>query len=132
MISMFKVLPLMKKHGKGIILNIASRSGSLDLPGTLSYSVSKTAVIRAVGCIQLELDMDGLGDAIQVYALHPGGVLTDMPQSTSLRYMHSNGFSTHGSRCCCGVPRTCGCSKAMASSLQNKSFPLRGNNGLHC
>ena len=87
---MFKVLPLMKKHGKGIILNIASRSGSLDLPGTLSYSVSKTAVIRAVGCIQLELDMDGLGDDIQIYALHPGGVLTDMPQSIFSPYMCAN------------------------------------------
>lgn len=87
MISMFKVLPLMKKHGKGCVLNIASRSGSLDLPGTLSYSVSKTAVIRAVGCIQLELDMDGLGDDIHIYALHPGGVLTDMPQSIVTIYV---------------------------------------------
>jgi len=29
----------------------------------------------------MELDLDGLGDDIQVYALHPGGVLTDMPKS---------------------------------------------------
>jgi len=83
MISMFKVLPLMKKRRKGVILNVASRAGSIDLPGTLAYSVSKSAVIRAVGCIQLELDVEGLGDDIQVYALHPGGVLTDMPKSLS-------------------------------------------------
>jgi NAD(P)-dependent dehydrogenase (short-subunit alcohol dehydrogenase family) len=81
---MFKVLPLMKKRRNGCIINIASRSGSLDLPGTLAYSVSKSAVIRAVGCIQLELDTEGLGDDIHVYALHPGGVLTDMPKSISL------------------------------------------------
>jgi NAD(P)-dependent dehydrogenase (short-subunit alcohol dehydrogenase family) len=81
---MLKLLPLMKQRRKGCILNVASRSGSLDLPGTLSYSVSKCAVIRAVGCIQMELNMEGLGDDIHLYALHPGGVLTDMPKSTSL------------------------------------------------
>ena len=71
----------MKQRRKGFIINIASRAGSLDLPGTLAYSVSKSAIIRAVGCIQLELDAEGLGDDIQIYALHPGGVLTDMAQS---------------------------------------------------
>ena len=35
-----------------------------------------------MGCIQLELDVEGLGDDIHVYALHPGGILTDMPKST--------------------------------------------------
>jgi NAD(P)-dependent dehydrogenase (short-subunit alcohol dehydrogenase family) len=77
---MLKVLPLMKKRRKGVIINIASRAGSIDIPGAISYSVSKAAVIRAVGCIQLELDEEGLGDDIQIYALHPGGVLTDMSQ----------------------------------------------------
>jgi NAD(P)-dependent dehydrogenase (short-subunit alcohol dehydrogenase family) len=81
---MLKVLPLMKKRRKGVVLNVASRSGSLDLPGGISYSVSKSAVIRAVGCIQLEMDMEGLGDDIHLYALHPGGVLTDMPKSDLL------------------------------------------------
>jgi len=38
-------------------------------------------VIQVVGCIQLELDVEGLGDKVQLYALHPGSVLTDMPQS---------------------------------------------------
>jgi NAD(P)-dependent dehydrogenase (short-subunit alcohol dehydrogenase family) len=71
----------MKERRKGCIINIASRSGSLDLPGGAAYAVSKSAVIRFVGCIQLELDQEGLGDDIQVYALHPGGVLTDMPKS---------------------------------------------------
>ena len=78
---MLKVLPLMKERRKGCIIDIASRAGSLDYPGGLAYAVSKTAVIRAVGCIQLELEAEGLGDDIQLYALHPGGVLTDMPKS---------------------------------------------------
>src|ERR1700722_14814514 len=102
MISMFKVLPLMKQRKHGVIINIASRSGSLDLPGTLAYSVSKSAVIRAVGCIQLELDVEGLGDDIQVYALHPGGVLTDMPKSMCL--LSHTDFSRHPTRCSCCIP----------------------------
>ena len=73
---MLKVLPLMKQRRRGCIINVSSK-----LPGTLSYSVSKSAVIRATGCIQLELAAEGLGDDIQVYTLHPGGVLTDMPKS---------------------------------------------------
>jgi NAD(P)-dependent dehydrogenase (short-subunit alcohol dehydrogenase family) len=71
----------MKKRGKGIVICIASRAGTLDLPGGLSYAVSKTAVIRLVCSSQLELDIEGLGDDIQLYALHPGGVLTDMPKT---------------------------------------------------
>jgi NAD(P)-dependent dehydrogenase (short-subunit alcohol dehydrogenase family) len=81
MISMLAVLPRMKGR-KGTIINIASRAGSKNFPSGLSYSVSKSAVIRATGCIQLQLDVEGLGDDIDVYCLHPGGVLTDMPQST--------------------------------------------------
>jgi NAD(P)-dependent dehydrogenase (short-subunit alcohol dehydrogenase family) len=85
---MLKVLPLMKARGHGVIINIASRSGSIDYSGSLAYAVSKCAVIRAVGCIQLELDAEGLGENIQVYALHPGGVLTDMPKCNLLCLLH--------------------------------------------
>ena len=53
----------------------------MDPSGTVSYSVTKSAVISAIGCIQLELDSQGLGDDIQVYALHPAGVLIDVSQS---------------------------------------------------
>ena len=84
MISILNVLPRMRDRKSGVIINIASRSGSKDFPSGLGYAVSKCAVIRLTGCIQLALDAEGLGDDIQVYCLHPGGVLTDMPQSTLL------------------------------------------------
>jgi len=71
----------MKERKKGVIINVASRAGSMDFPSGLAYCVSKSAVIRLTGCIQLALDAEGLGDDIQIYALHPGGVLTDMPKS---------------------------------------------------
>ena len=83
MLSMLKVLPLMKKRKDGIIINVASRAGSKDFGNNLAYCVSKSAVIRATGCIQLQLDAEGLGDDIQLYALHPGGVLTDMTKGNS-------------------------------------------------
>jgi short-subunit dehydrogenase len=76
----------MIQRKRGTIISVASRSGTVDLPRTLAYSVSKSAVIRAVGCIQAELDMEGLGEYIDLYALHPGGVLTDLPKSCSLWY----------------------------------------------
>jgi len=81
MISILAVLPKMKEREKGVIINVASRAGSMDFPSGLAYCVSKSAVIRLTGCIQLALDAEGLGDDIQLYALHPGGVLTDMPKS---------------------------------------------------
>jgi len=76
MLSMLKVLPLMKKRKDGIIINVASRAGSKDFGNNLAYCVSKSAVIRATGCIQLQLD-----------ALHPGGVLTDMTKGNSIVYL---------------------------------------------
>jgi hypothetical protein len=39
-----------------------------------------------LGCIQAELDIEGLGEYIDLYALHPGGALTDLPKSCSLWY----------------------------------------------
>jgi NAD(P)-dependent dehydrogenase (short-subunit alcohol dehydrogenase family) len=80
---MLKVLPLMKARRSGVIINIASRAGTIDYAGSASYAVSKSAVIRLTGCAQAELNSEGYGDDIQLYCLHPGGVLTDMPKSIS-------------------------------------------------
>lgn len=44
----------------------------------LGYNTSKAAVIRMTHTLQKELEIDGLDDAIQIYALHPGGVFTAM------------------------------------------------------
>ncbi|KAJ9604230.1 hypothetical protein H2200_011064 [Cladophialophora chaetospira] len=41
-----------------------------------AYCTGKGALIRAVSCIQKELEMDGFGDSIHVYALHPGATLS--------------------------------------------------------
>ncbi|KAH8730338.1 short chain dehydrogenase/reductase-like protein SDR [Phaeosphaeriaceae sp. PMI808] len=72
------ILPRMRDRGNGCIINIASRSGTVDVPMTLGYVSSKAAVIRATHTLQKEMVLDGLDPAIHMYALHPGGVLTGM------------------------------------------------------
>jgi len=39
----------------------------------VQYNTGKAALIRAVGCIQEELNLDNEKN-IHIYALHPGGV----------------------------------------------------------
>lgn len=80
MITTFEVLPAMRQRNSGCIINIASRSATVDVPGTLSYCSSKAAVARATSTLQAELDDLGLGENIHTYALHPGGVWTAMAQ----------------------------------------------------
>ncbi|EXJ66672.1 uncharacterized protein A1O5_10343 [Cladophialophora psammophila CBS 110553] len=74
MSTIFAVLPGMRERGSGTIINISSRAGTLDCPLALGYTDSKTAIIRATASIQEELEADGLGDKIQMFSLHPGGV----------------------------------------------------------
>lgn len=76
MLCTFQVLPTMRKRQQGCIINIASRAGTVPIPFSGAYCTGKGAVIRAVSCLQKELDMDGLGDGIHVYALHPGATLS--------------------------------------------------------
>ncbi|CAE7194002.1 hypothetical protein CFE70_007312 [Pyrenophora teres f. teres 0-1] len=72
------VLPKMRDQGHGCIINIASRSGTVDVPMTLGYVSSKAALIRATHTLQKEMQLDGLDPAIHMYALHPGGVRSNM------------------------------------------------------
>ncbi|KAK4939069.1 hypothetical protein LTR10_020554 [Elasticomyces elasticus] len=72
----FAVLPGMRERKSGTIISMASRAGTHDCPLALGYTDSKTAIIRATASIQGELEMDGLGETIQMFSLHPGGVPT--------------------------------------------------------
>lgn len=75
----------MRERKTGCIINMASRSATVDTPLGLGYNDAKAAVVRATSNIQLELDRDGFGDQIHTYALHPGGVLTAMGAGKSSR-----------------------------------------------
>lgn len=68
------LLPGLMSRRRGCIINVVSRGGTVDLPFSTPYSVSKTALIRFTACTQKELDAAGYGDGVHVYAIHPGGV----------------------------------------------------------
>ncbi|KAK1763261.1 NAD(P)-binding protein [Phialemonium atrogriseum] len=81
-LTTMKVLPGMKARGRGCIINMASRAGTVTVPYLASYGASKAAVIKFTESVQKDLDTDGLGDKIQLYALHPGAVRTDLSERT--------------------------------------------------
>ncbi|KAI5118705.1 hypothetical protein M0805_003361 [Coniferiporia weirii] len=77
-------LPAMRERRRGAIIFISSRAGILSLPGCSAYAVSKTALIRAVACIQRELDLEfDPATGVHMYALHPGPSLSHIYVSTS-------------------------------------------------
>ena len=49
------VVPLMKKNGSGVILNVASTAGIRPRPGLVWYNTSKGAVITATKAMAIEL-----------------------------------------------------------------------------
>jgi hypothetical protein len=71
------LLPSFRERGRGCILNVASRAGTVDIPYSTGYCSSKAALINLTGCTQKELDAEGFSN-IHLYSLHPGGVLSDM------------------------------------------------------
>lgn len=71
------LLPSFRERGRGWILNVASRAGTVDIPYSTSYCSSKAALIHLTGCTQKELDAEGFSN-IQLYSVHPGGVLSEM------------------------------------------------------
>ncbi|KAF4554474.1 Short chain dehydrogenase-like protein 2 [Elsinoe fawcettii] len=74
MLCIFEVLQSMMERKSGCIINLASRSATINHTAGLSYCSSKAAVARATGCLQEDLDAEGLGQHVHTYALHPGAV----------------------------------------------------------
>jgi NAD(P)-dependent dehydrogenase (short-subunit alcohol dehydrogenase family) len=74
------VLPVMVRRGRGVVINMASSSGTMDPPAPagqggwgLGYGMSKGALHRMAGILALEL-----GDAgIRAYNLSPGFIATE-------------------------------------------------------
>jgi len=70
----------MRERNEGVIMIISSKAGILNRAGLSAYCTSKTALLRAVGCLQLELDAEGKS-GVHMYAIHPGGVKTQLAQA---------------------------------------------------
>jgi meso-butanediol dehydrogenase / (S,S)-butanediol dehydrogenase / diacetyl reductase len=68
---------LMRREGiGGVVLNTASVSGMVGMPGYVAYNVSKAGLIELTRTMALELAPD-----IRVNAICPGYVLTDMQRA---------------------------------------------------
>ena len=61
------VVPVMKKQGFGVILNVASTAGVRPRPGLVWYNTSKGAIITATKAMAIEL----AGEKIRVNAINP-------------------------------------------------------------
>ncbi len=67
-------IPLMKGHGYGRLINVASMLGRVSLPGRTAYSASKAALVGFTKALALELAPDN----ITVNSLSPGPCATDI------------------------------------------------------
>jgi NAD(P)-dependent dehydrogenase (short-subunit alcohol dehydrogenase family) len=74
------VLPLMVERGSGVIINLASSSGTMDPPARaghggwgLGYGASKAALHRLAGILAVEL----AGSGILAFNLSPGFIATE-------------------------------------------------------
>ena len=70
-------IPVMKRQGGGVIINISSGAASSALEGWSHYCATKAAVLSLTRCAHAECAADN----IRVVGLSPGTVATDMQRS---------------------------------------------------
>ena len=70
--SLFAAIPLMKKNGGGVILNLASIASSVGIPDRFAYSMSKGAVLA----MTLSTARDYIKDNIRCNCISPARVHT--------------------------------------------------------
>ena len=73
-IVMHKVIPPMRRLGRGRIINVASNGGMLVARNASAYCVGKATLIRLTEHVHAEIAPDGLA----AFAVHPGTIMTEM------------------------------------------------------
>jgi NAD(P)-dependent dehydrogenase (short-subunit alcohol dehydrogenase family) len=70
-----EVVPIMKRLGRGKIVNIASIGGETGRKGVgVNYAASKAGIVGLTKCLAMEVGADG----IYVNAINPGPILTEL------------------------------------------------------
>lgn len=67
-------IPLLLKGGDKTIVNLSSLGSMTLLPGGSSYQTTKFALLRFTEFLNVDYGEEGL----LAYAVHPGGILTDL------------------------------------------------------
>ena|SRR6185312_83868 len=75
---MHAVIPPMREHRAGRIINIVSSAGLQAVPHLSAYAVSKNTLVRVTETV----DIEERGHGIRAFALHPGTITTDMARAT--------------------------------------------------
>jgi 3-oxoacyl-[acyl-carrier protein] reductase len=83
------VLPYMKRHGGGQIINIAALSGRVPRLGQIASNATKAALINFTESLAAEVGPDG----IRVNAVCPAAILTERWQERVTRYGRERGLS---------------------------------------
>ena len=68
------VLPSMLQKKSGVVISMASTSGSQDIPFNTAYASSKAAIMKWNQDLSVELE----GTGVRCYTVHPGTVATDL------------------------------------------------------
>jgi NAD(P)-dependent dehydrogenase (short-subunit alcohol dehydrogenase family) len=68
------VLPGMKQHGEGVIINVTSDAGVEAYPGWGGYGASKAALEHMSRTFAVELE----GSGVRIYVVDPGDMNTEM------------------------------------------------------
>lgn len=74
LLFMHAVMPSMRAHSGGRIINIASRGGVEIAPMLSAYCVAKASQIR----LTEHVDAEGRAHGIRAFAIQPGTIITDM------------------------------------------------------
>jgi NAD(P)-dependent dehydrogenase (short-subunit alcohol dehydrogenase family) len=79
------VVPSMKEHGHGRIVNVSSIGGKVSIPHLLPYSASKFALVGLSEGLRAELGKDG----ILVTTVCPGLMTTGSPRNAMFKGQHA-------------------------------------------
>jgi NADP-dependent 3-hydroxy acid dehydrogenase YdfG len=77
LLAMQAVIPIMRKHGGGAIVNVSSMTSRMVLPGVGSYAATKSALNMLSQVARKELETDG----IVVSTVYPAVTATEFHQS---------------------------------------------------